>query len=78
MDVIHLMQETLNCIMNKFYTMNTVNDDVDEKVVSGRVQGFPRFAAKQYEFFHYMEMCECIGKDVCMLKARAVKTCRPN
>ena len=54
-----------------FYTMNTVNEDA-EKATTGRVNGFPRFAAKQYEFFHYVEMCEYIGKDICMLKARGV------
>lgn len=54
-----------------FYTMNTVNEEAT-KAVTGRVQGFPRFAAKQYEFFHYMEMCEYIGRDVCMLKPRGI------
>ena len=54
-----------------FYTMNTVNEEAS-KAVTGRVQGFPRFAAKQYEFFHYVDMCEYIGKDVAMLKPRGV------
>ena len=51
--------------------MNTV-DEYSSKATTGRVSGFPRFAAKQYEFFHYLEMCEYIGKDVAMLKPRAV------
>lgn len=54
-----------------FYTMNTVDED-SVKNTTGRMNGFPRFAAKQYEFFHYMEMCEYLGKDVCMLKSRGV------
>ena len=57
-----------------FYTMNTV-DEESAKATTGRINGFPRFAAKQYEFFHYLEMCEYIGKDVAMLKARGVETC---
>lgn len=54
-----------------FYTMNTV-DEESAKATTGRINGFPRFAAKQYEFFHYVEMCEYLGKDVSMLKARGV------
>ena len=54
-----------------FYTMNTVDED-SAKATTGRINGFPRFAAKQYEFFHYVEMCEYLGKDVSMLKARGV------
>ena len=59
-----------------FYRMQTINEN-SAKETSGRGQGFPKFAAKQYEFFHYLEICEYIGKDVVMLKARAIKNCRP-
>lgn len=55
-----------------FYRMQTVNTD-SEKQTTGRNQGFPSFLSKQYEFFHYMELCEYIGKDVVMLKARGLK-----
>ncbi len=54
-----------------FYRMQTVNQSSD-KATSGRNQSFPSFLAKQYEFFHYLEMCEYVGKDVCMLKARGL------
>ena len=54
-----------------FYRMQTVNKNTT-KATTGRNQGFPNFAAKQYEFFHYLEMCEYLGKDVIMLKARAL------
>lgn len=54
-----------------FYRMQTVNLD-SEKKVTGRGQGFPSFLGKQYEFFHYLELCEYVGKDVCLLKARAL------
>ena len=39
---------------------------------SGRKEAFPSFLAKQYEFFHYVEMCEKLHKDVCILKARGI------
>ena len=52
--------------------MQTVNLDSNKKT-TGRGQSFPSFLSKQYEFFHYMELCEYIGKDVCMLKARGLK-----
>ena len=54
-----------------FYRMQVINRDAAKKT-KGRGQGFPIFAAKQYEFFHYVEMCEYLGKDVCMLKARGL------
>ena len=51
--------------------MQTVNLTAD-KSVRGRLESFPSFLAKQYEFFHYVELCEYLGKDVCMLKARGL------
>lgn len=54
-----------------FYRMQTVNLTAD-KSVRGRLESFPSFLAKQYEFFHYVEMCEYLGLDVCMLKARGL------
>lgn len=55
-----------------FYRMQTVNLESNKKT-TGRGQGFPSFLSKQYEFFHYLELCEYVGKDVCMLKARALE-----
>lgn len=54
-----------------FYRMQTVNLD-SEKKTTGRGQSFPSFLSKQYEFFHYIELCEYIGKDCIMLKARGL------
>ena len=52
--------------------MQTVNIDATKKT-TGRGQSFPSFLSKQYEFFHYLELCEYIGKDIVMLKARGPK-----
>ena len=54
-----------------FYRMQTVNIDATKKT-TGRGQSFPSFLSKQYEFFHYLELCEYIGKDIVMLKARGL------
>ena len=38
--------------------MQTVAQDA-VKDTTGRNESFPSFVAKQYEFFHYIEICEC-------------------
>lgn len=42
------------------------------KAGAGRNLTFPKFLVFQYEFFHYVEMCEILGKDIGLLKARAL------
>ena len=42
------------------------------KASSGRHLAFPMFLVFQYEYFHYVEMAEILGKDVGLLKARAL------
>ena len=54
-----------------FYRMQTVAQNT-VKDTTGRNESFPSFIAKQYEFFHYIEICEYIGKDVCLLKGRGM------
>lgn len=39
----------------------------------GRQVGFPSFFSKQYEYFHYIDLCRKTGHDVIALKARGVK-----
>lgn len=53
-----------------FYRMGIVDDK--KKAGAGSEESFPFFTSKQYEFFHYIEICEYLKKDVCALKARAV------
>jgi len=38
----------------------------------GRTESMPSFWAKNYEYFHYIEMCEHLNKDVISFKARGV------
>lgn len=52
-----------------FYRMQTVPEGIAGK---GRNEAFPSFHAKQYEFFHYIDLCEAIKKDAILLKARGL------
>lgn len=54
-----------------FYRMNIV--DESKKAASGDTEGFPKFLAEQYKFFHYFEMCEHLKKDVVALKSRGIE-----
>ena len=56
-----------------FYRMDIVDDTA--KAASGDQESFPKFAIEQYKWFHYIEMCEYLKKDIVGLKSRGVKTC---
>jgi hypothetical protein len=53
-----------------FYHMK--NGENSEKTGSGRQISFPEFLVFQYMFFHYVEMCEMLHKDIGLLKARSL------
>jgi len=53
-----------------FYTM--LKSEAGKKAGSGRKDGRPEFWAAHYEFFHYIELCEVLGYDSVILKARGV------
>ena len=59
-----------NYFFLNYYRMKNVTDvSVTGK---GRQTTFPLFFSKQYEYFHYIDMCAHLKKDVCALKARGV------
>lgn len=58
--------------LNFYRLLNVANI---KKAAAGRDETFPDFFAKQYEYFHYIDICEKLGKDVIALKARGVKSC---
>lgn len=62
-----------NYFFLNFYRMNIV--DEGKKAASGDTEGFPKFVAEQYKFFHYFEMCEYLKKDVVALKSRGIEFC---
>lgn len=43
-----------------------------KKASSGRTVSFPMFLTFQYEYFHYIEMCELLDKDAGLLKSRGI------
>lgn len=57
-----------NYFFLNYYQLQTTKVD---KAGSGRGMVFPEFLSKQYEYFHYVEMAQRLGKDVCSVKSRA-------
>ena len=53
-----------------FYRLKTSKKG--DKAGRGRQLNFPTFLVFQYEYFHYIEICENIGKDVGLLKSRGI------
>lgn len=58
-----------NYFFLNFYRLKNVKV---KKAAAGRDVGFPDFFSKQYEYFHYIDLCERTGHDVCALKSRGV------
>ncbi len=53
-----------------FYRLMNVKDV--EVAGEGRDESMPDFWSKHYEYFHYVALCEILGRDVISLKARGV------
>lgn len=53
-----------------FYVLMNVKDV--QKAGEGRDETCPDFWSKHYEYFHYIEMCELLKKDVIAFKSRGV------
>lgn len=56
--------------INYYRLLSAATDNVDDD--------FPVFTNVQYEWFHYVEMCELLGWDCIALKARGVNSCPIN
>lgn len=56
--------------LNYYRLQSNISDNMGEEV---RVEDFPGFLAKQYEYFHYLGLCEKLKKDGIAFKARGVK-----
>lgn len=55
--------------LNYYQLMDLTSAD---KAGAGRVYAFPSFYVKQYEYFHYIELCKRLRKNAIGLKARGV------
>ncbi len=64
-----------NYFFLNFYKLLIVEEK--DKSSEGRDLSHPNFYAKHYEYFHYIELCQYLKKDVCALKARGVEACPP-
>ena len=59
-----------NYFFLNFYRLKNITD---VKVAgTGRQTDFPQFFSKQYEYFHYIDLCNHTKHDICALKARGV------
>lgn len=57
-----------------FYRMQTpIILDTGGTKKGKRATSFPMFLAKQYEYFHYLELCRKTNKDALVLKGRGLK-----
>lgn len=59
-----------NYFFLNYYQLMDLNSA--EKAGAGRVYDFPQFFVKQYEYFHYIELCKRLRKNAIGLKARGV------
>lgn len=57
-----------NYFFLNFYRLPNVSKYEED----GSPESFPNFYVKQYEFFHYVKLCEKLGKDVNSLKSRGI------
>ena len=64
-----------NYFFLNYYQLYNLDDT--EKAGAGRTMSFARFFAKQYEYFHYIELCKRLRKNAIGLKARGVEFCPP-
>ena len=56
-----------NYFFLNFYNLKTsATDQVNQEF------GFPSFLVFQYEYFHYIEMCDILKKDITVLKSRGI------
>lgn len=53
-----------------YYRLKTSKKE--NRAGQGRGLNFPSFLVFQYEYFHYVEICEVLGKDVGLLKSRGI------
>lgn len=59
-----------NYFFLNFYNLKSSDADTINQAYS-----FPQFLVFQYEYFHYLEICEKLKKDVSVLKSRGIETC---
>lgn len=57
---------------DNYFFLNFYNLKSSEGNIINQSYGFPKFLVFQYEYFHYLELCEKLGKDTSVLKSRGI------
>lgn len=57
---------------DNYFFLNYYNLKTSSVDTVNQSYGFPAFLVFQYEYFHYIEMCAILGKDVSVLKSRGI------
>ena len=57
---------------DNYFFLNFYNLKTSESDTINQAYGFPMFLVFQYEYFHYVELCEKLGYDVALLKSRGI------
>ena len=57
---------------DNYFFLNYYNLKTSDATTINQDYGFPQFLVFQYEYFHYLELCEKLNKDVSVLKSRGI------
>ena len=57
---------------DNYFFINFYNLKSSDSGTINQTYGFPEFLVFQYEYFHYLEMCEKLKKDTSVLKSRGI------
>ncbi len=57
---------------DNYFFLNYYNLKTSSVDTINQSYGFPAFLVFQYEYFHYIEMCERLGYDIAVLKSRGI------
>jgi len=57
---------------DNYFFLNFYNLKSSDFETINQTYGFPEFLVFQYEYFHYLEMCEKLKKDTSVLKSRGI------
>ncbi len=57
---------------DNYFFLNFYNLKTSESDTINQAYGFPMFLVFQYEYFHYVELCEKLDYDVALLKSRGI------
>lgn len=57
---------------DNYFFLNFYNLKSSDASTINQNYGFPEFLVFQYEYFHYLEMCEILKKDTSVLKSRGI------